>query len=87
MDGQPTWNLDNPILWTPELMKCLEESEYKVSKVVDHWIDSISGGFITEFAIDMSASYSEVEHQFFKGPRGEYMKSLKTWIKILLCEK
>ena len=68
-------------------MKHLEGLEYKVTKVVDYWINSISGGFIIEFAIDTYISYSEVEHRFFKGPSGKYLNSLKTWIKMLLCEK
>ena len=55
--------------------------------VVDYWIDSIMGSFITEFAIDTLVSYSEAKRQFFKDPRGKYLKSLKTWIKIILCEK
>jgi len=86
-DGQPTWKLDNPILWTLELVKHLERSENKVVKAINYWINSILGRFIIEFAIDTSASYSEVECQFLKGPRDKYLKSLKTWIKMLLCKK
>jgi len=54
---------------------------------VDHWLDRIIGGFVTEFAVDTSINYSEAEHRFFKGPRGKYLKSLNTWIKMLLCEQ
>ena len=86
-DGQGTWKLDNPIVWTPELVRHLEGSKNKIIRVGDYWIDSILGGFITEFVIDTSVSYSEDERQFFKGPRDKYLKSLKTWIKMLLCEK
>ena len=42
---------------------------------------------MTEFAVDTSVSYSEAERRFFKGPRGKYLKSLNTWIKMLLCKK
>jgi len=55
--------------------------------VVDYWIDSILGGYVIEFEINTSTNYSEVEHRFFKGPRGKYLKSLKTYIKMLLREK
>lgn len=68
-------------------MNLLEPSESKIVRVVYYQIDSILGGFITEFMIDMSISYREFEHWFFKGPKGKYLKSLKTWIKMLLCEK
>lgn len=74
-------------MWTPELVRHLKGSENKVAKTVDYWIDNILGGFINEFVIDMFVSYSKVESQFFKGPRGKYLKYLKTWIKMLLCEK
>jgi len=56
-------------------------------RAVDYWIHSILGGFITEFMTDTSIGYSEVERQFFKGQIGRYLISLKTWIKMLLCEK
>ncbi len=86
-DSQGRWKLGSPIVWTPELVRRLEESEEKIVRAVDHWLDHIIGGFITEFAVDTSISYSEVEQHFLKGPRGKYVKSLNTWIKMLLCEK
>ena len=74
-------------MWTPELVHRLETSEDKIVRVVDHWLNQIIVGFITEFAIDTTVSYNEVEWHFLKGPRGKYIKSLNTWIKMLLCEK
>lgn len=53
---------------------------------MDHWIDHTLGSFVTEFTIDRNIRDSEVEHRFFKGQRGKYLKSLKTWIKMSLCE-
>lgn len=72
------WKLDNPIVWNQDLVRHLEGSENKIARAIDYWIDSILGGFITKFTIDTSVSYSEFEHQFFKGPSGKYLKSLKT---------
>ena len=46
----------------------LEASEDKIAWAVDHWLDWIIGGFITEFAIDTIINYSEVERHFLKGP-------------------
>ena len=65
----------------------MEASEDKIEHVVDHWLDGIIGGFVTEFAVDTSVSYNKAECCFFKGSRGKYLKLLNTWIKILLCEK
>ena len=73
-------------MWTPELARKLEASKDNVAQAVDHWLDRIIGGFITKFAIDTTVSYNEVERRFLKGPRGKYVKSLNTWIKLLLSE-
>jgi len=86
-NSQGRYKLDRPIMWTPELVRRLEASEDKITLIVDHWLDRIIGGFITEFAVDTSVSYSEAERRFLKGPRGKYVKFLNTWIKMLLCEK
>ena len=86
-DSQGRCRLDKPIVWTPELVHRLEASKYKIMCTVDHWLDQIIGGFITEFMVDTSVSYSEVEQCFLKGLQGKYIKYLNTWIKMLLCEK
>ena len=48
-------------MWTPELVCRLEALGDKIAQVVDHWLDQIIGGFITEFAVDTSISYGEAE--------------------------
>ena len=79
--------LDQPIVWTPELVRRLEATKDKIAHTVDHCLDRVIGGFITEFVIDTTVSYSEAERRFLQGPQGKYVKSLNTWIKMLLCEK
>ena len=86
-DDQGRWRLDGPIVWVPELVRRLEASKGKIARIADHWLDHVIGGFVTKFAIDTSVSYSKAEQHFFKGPRGKYLRSLNTWIKMLLCEK
>ena len=44
-----------------------------ISIAVDFWIDSILEGYVTEFFVEAITSYSEVERQFFQGPRGRYL--------------
>ena len=68
-------------------MRRLEVSKDKITRVVDHWLDQIIGGFITEFTVDTTVSYNEAERHFLKGAQGKYVKSLNTWFKMLLCEK
>ena len=59
--------LDQPIVWTLELVRSLEASEDKIAHVVDHWLDRAIGEFITKFAIDTTMSYSEAERHFLQG--------------------
>ena len=80
------WKLYGPIVWTLELVRRLEASGDKITRVVDHWLNRIIGGFVTEFVVNTSISYNEAECRFFKGPRGKYLKYFNTWIKMLLCE-
>jgi hypothetical protein len=54
---------------------------------VDFWLDNIIAGFITEFAVDTAKSYTVAEKEFLKGPRGRYIRSLYTSIKILMHDK
>jgi hypothetical protein len=58
-----------------------------MSYVVDFWMDSILGGYITKFSIDYTQAYSFTERDFFKGPRGRFINSLTIWIQMLLCDK
>ena len=58
-----------------------------MSRVVYFWINSILEGYITEFVVETITASSEAEQKKFQGPCSRYMSSLKTWIKILVCEK
>lgn len=85
-DSQGRWNLDGPIVWISEIIQKLEAFEDKIACIVDHLLNHVMGGFVTQFIVDTSVSYSEVEQHFFKGPRGKYVKYLNTWIKFY-CAK
>jgi hypothetical protein len=50
-------------------------------------LDNIVAGFITEFEVDTVKSYTIVENDVLKGPRGRYIRSLYTSIKILFHDK
>jgi hypothetical protein len=65
----------------------LQQVDNKFTRVVDFWLDNIVAGFITEFAVDTVKSYNAAEKEFLKGPRGRYIISLYTSIKILLYNK
>ena len=59
----------------------------KISRAIDFWVDSILEWYITKIVVDIVKYYSEVEREFFRGPQGRYLNSLKPWIKMLVCEK
>jgi hypothetical protein len=76
-----------PVVWMSELIKKVKRVNNAISRVVDHWFDSTIGGYITEFAVDRTKSYSQAERYFFKGPIGKFLQFLKLRIKMLLHEK
>ena len=66
-DNQGRCRLDKPIVWTPKLVHRLEASEDRIARAVDHCLDQIIGGFITEFVVFITINYSEAERRFLKG--------------------
>jgi len=84
--NQGMWRLDKPIVWNLELVRFLGGSESNIAWAMDHWIDHMLRSFVTEFTSDRTISYSEAECRLFKGPRGKYLKSLKScYVKSRLC--
>jgi hypothetical protein len=75
-----------PMVWTPALIQKVKRVDNVVSRVVDHWFDSNIVGYITEFVVDKTKSYSQVERYFFKGPRGRFLHFMKLRIKMLFHE-
>jgi hypothetical protein len=73
--------------WTPIQMAQLQQVNNKFTRAVDFWLDTIVAGFITEFAVDTAKSYNTAKQEFLRGPRGRYIRSLYTSIKILLYNK
>jgi hypothetical protein len=73
--------------WTLELVKQLNSVSNPTTRAIDSWLDSVLGGYVTEFVVDCIQLYSVAERDLFKGPHGRFLKSLNTWIKMLLCEK
>jgi hypothetical protein len=85
-DNHPT-NRIRQLEWNPVEITQLQQVDNKFTRAVDFWLDNIVAGFITEFAVDTVKSYSATEKEFLKGPRGRYIRSLYTSIKILLYNK
>jgi hypothetical protein len=73
--------------WNPEETEQLQQVENKFMCAVDFWLDNIVAGFIIQFAVDIMKMYNVIEQELLKGPRGRYIKSLYTCIKILLHNK
>jgi len=58
---------DEPLVWTPELINRLKNVDNNISRAVDYWLDSILGGYITDFVVETLKSYIVAEREFFKG--------------------
>ena len=73
--------------WNHELIQELQETDNRASQAVEVWLDNILEGYIIEFAVDTTNSYSKEETEIFNGPRGRFLLSLQLSIKILVYEK
>jgi hypothetical protein len=82
-DNRPT-NRIKQLEWNHVEITQLQQVDNKFTCTIDFWLDSIVAGFITEFAVDTAKSYTATEQDFRKGPKGRYIRSLYTSIKILL---
>ena len=69
------------------MIQQLKKTSNPISKFVEFWLDSILEGYITEIAVNTIKSCSEIEREFFQEPKGHYLKYLKLWINMLVCEK
>jgi hypothetical protein len=85
-DTHPT-NRIRIVEWTTDNITWLERVNNKFTCAVDFWLDSITVGIITEFSFDTTKYYTNVEHEFMKGPSGRYIRYIYTLIKILLHDK
>jgi hypothetical protein len=79
--------ITTPMNWTPELVKQLNYLSNPTSQAVDFWLDNILGGYVTKYAVYCIQSYSVADRDLFKIPCRRFLKSLGTWINMLLCEK
>jgi hypothetical protein len=57
-----------PRNWIPKLVRQLNYVINPTTPAIDFWLDSILGGYVTEFSIDCIQSYNVTERDFFKGP-------------------
>jgi hypothetical protein len=67
-----------PRNWTSELVRKLNSVSNNTSCVIDLWLESILGGYITKFVVDCTQSYNVAKRDLFKGLCGRFMKSLGT---------
>jgi hypothetical protein len=75
------------VVWTTKNIARLERVNNKFTRAVYFLLDNITTGFTTKFAVFIENSYTTAEHNFLRGPKGRYTRSLYTSIKILLHDK
>ena len=76
-----------PKEWSLFLIERLKRISNIISRAMEFWVDSILEGYITKFVVDTITSYNEAKQKNFQGRCNRYMLSLKTWIKMNICEK
>ena len=84
---QPNFQRREAIEWSDQLVHEVTSVSNPIFRDVDFWVVSILQGHVTEFAVDIITSYSEVERNFFQGPRRRYLLHISTWIKLLAYQK
>ena len=57
VEFQKCWKDERVTQWTLDLLEQLERTDNTITRMVDHWVDSVLGGFVTEFSIDQFVSY------------------------------
>jgi hypothetical protein len=67
-----------PRNWIVELIQQVNTISNKVSHEFDYWLDNVLRGYVIEFGIDCTQSYSVVEREFFKGPCEIFLNSIST---------
>jgi hypothetical protein len=60
--------------WTPKLIIQLNDVSNLTNRAFEFWLDSILGGYITEFTVDCIQSYNVAERDFFKVLCGRFLK-------------
>jgi hypothetical protein len=59
--------------WNPELIHQVNTISNHISLAIDFWLDSVLGGYITDFSIYHTQSYSAAKRDLFKGLHAEYI--------------
>ena len=52
VEFQTCWKDDQVMQWTPELIQQLEKADNTITRMVDHWVDSVLGWFLMEFTFN-----------------------------------
>ena len=69
------------------MIQRLQETDNKELRVVEIWLGDILEDYITEFVVDTTNSYIELEKEFLNVLRGSFLLSLQLSIKMLVYEK
>ena len=61
VEFQKCWKDERITQWAPEWILQLEKTDNTITCTIDRWVDSVLGGFVTEFSIDQYVSYSKAQ--------------------------
>jgi hypothetical protein len=58
-----------PIVWDQAKLDILKVLDKRWTQDIDFWFSQVKGGYIVEFTIEYSDSFSDAERNFEEGPR------------------
>jgi hypothetical protein len=76
-----------PIVWDQAKLDSLKVLDNKWTRAIDFWFTRVKEGYIIEFSIEYSDSFSEAERKFEEGPRKWMLEEIPLWIKMLFVER
>jgi hypothetical protein len=80
------WPLE-PVVWDQAKLEELKVLDNKWTQAIDFWFSRVKEGYIIEFIMEYTDSFSEAERKFAEGPRRWMLEEIPLWIKMLFMEK
>jgi hypothetical protein len=80
------WPLE-PVVWDQAKLEELKVLDNKWTWAIEFWFARVKEGYIVEFTMEYTDSFSEAERKFAEGLRKWMLEEIPLWIKMLFVEK
>jgi hypothetical protein len=76
-----------PLVWDQVTIDRLKALDNKWTRAIDFLFSQVKEGYIIEFVVEYTDSFSEAEIKFTEGPRRRLLEEIPLWIKMLFMDK